>query len=119
MSDDPARPDAVPQPHLVVAMTGASGSCYAVALLRALGRLGRTIHLTASPSAAQVLQQEMGLSLPLNRFDPLIFGDLSPGRLIYHHHADFTAGIASGSFLTGGMVVIPCSMSTLARSPMG
>jgi 4-hydroxy-3-polyprenylbenzoate decarboxylase len=100
-------------------MTGASGACYAVSLLRTLGRLGRTIHLTASQSAADVLQQEMGLSFLLDRFDPLIFGELSPGRLIYHHHLDFTAGIASGSFLTGGMVVIPCSMSTLGAIAHG
>ena len=119
MSQDVARPLSAPQPDLVVAMTGASGAPYAVGLVRTLGRLGRTIHLTASPSAAQVLQQEMGLSLALKRFDPLIFGDLSPGRLIYHHHTDFTAGIASGSFLTGGMVVIPCSMSTLGAIAHG
>ena len=119
MSHDPSLPAAGAQPDLVVAMTGASGAPYAVGLLRTLGRLGRTIHLTASPSAAQVLHQETGLSLSLKRFDPLIFGDLAPGRLIYHHHADFTAGIASGSFLTGGMVVIPCSMSTLGAIAQG
>ena len=52
-------------------------------------------------------------------FDPAIFGDLVPGRLVYHHHEDFTAGIASGSFLTGGMVIIPCSMSTLGAIAHG
>ncbi|MGO8898775.1 MAG: UbiX family flavin prenyltransferase [Isosphaeraceae bacterium] len=119
MSHDPSLPAAGAQSDLVVAMTGASGAPYAVGLLRTLARLGRTIHLTASPSAAQVLHQETGLSLSLKRFDPLIFGDLAPGRLIYHHHADFTAGIASGSFLTGGMVVIPCSMSTLGAIAHG
>ncbi len=119
MSHDSALPAVAAQPDLVVAMTGASGAPYAVGLLRTLGRLGRTIHLVASPSAAQVLHQETGLTLSLRRFDPLIFGDLSPGRLIYHQHTDFTAGIASGSFLTGGMVVIPCSMSTLGAIAHG
>jgi flavin prenyltransferase len=105
---DYAGPD-----DLVVAMTGASGAPYAVRLLQVLGRLGRTVHLSLSPSAAQVLREEMGLNVVVDRFDPAVFGGLEPGRLIYHHYQDFSAGIASGSFPTGGMIVIPCSMSTL------
>lgn len=104
---------------LVLAMTGASGAPYAVRLLQVLARLGRTVHLTISASFAEVMRQEMGLSVSTTRFDPSIFGDLGPGRLIYHHHADFSAGIASGSFRTGGMVVAPCSMSTLASIAHG
>ena len=38
---------------------------------------------------------------------------------MYHHYQDFTAGIASGSFLTGGMIIIPCSMSTLGSIASG
>ncbi|MBI5759655.1 MAG: UbiX family flavin prenyltransferase [Planctomycetales bacterium] len=41
------------------------------------------------------------------------------GKLIYHHVRDFMAGIASGSFLTGGMVICPCSMGTLASIATG
>jgi 4-hydroxy-3-polyprenylbenzoate decarboxylase len=99
---------------LVLAMTGASGAPYAVRLLQVLCRAGRTVHLTISTSGAQVLREETGLSVALTRFDPAPFGDLGPGRLVYHHQADFGAGIASGSFRTAGMVVSPCSMSTLA-----
>ncbi|MFO0888379.1 MAG: flavin prenyltransferase UbiX [Isosphaeraceae bacterium] len=108
-----------PGPDLVVAMTGASGAPYALGLLRTLCRLGRTIHLTFSPSAAQVLREETGLSLGVGRFDPKLIGDLRPGRVIYHHHTDFGAGIASGSFPTAGMVVVPCSMSTLGSIAHG
>jgi len=104
---------------LVLAMTGASGAPYAVRLLQVLGRLGRTIHLSLSPSAAQVLEAEMGLEVALDRFDPSVFGDIGAGRLVYHHYQDFTAGIASGSFLTGGMIIIPCSMSTLGSIASG
>lgn len=104
---------------LVVAMTGASGSPYALKLLRTLCRAGRTVHLTVSPSAVQVLRQETGISLSLDHFDPAPLGELAPGRLVYHHYQDFSAGIASGSVLTGGMVVIPCSMSTLGAIAHG
>jgi 4-hydroxy-3-polyprenylbenzoate decarboxylase len=107
---------------LVLAMTGASGAPYAVALLRALCGAGRRVHLTISPSGAQVLREEMGIAVALGRgFDASVFG-LDPddlGRVVYHHHDDFSAGIASGSFPTGGMVVAPCSMSTLASIAHG
>ena len=106
-------------PPIVLAMTGASGAPYAVELLRTLSRSGRTVHLTISPSGAQVLREELGLEISLTRFDPAPFGDMGPGRVVYHHHGDFSAGIASGSFLTGGMVVSPCSMSTLAAIAHG
>jgi flavin prenyltransferase len=107
------------QTPVVLAMTGASGAVYAVRLLQVLCRAGRTIHLTISTSGAQVLREELGLSVALNRFDPLVFGDLGSGQLIYHHQSDFGAGIASGSFRTAGMVVAPCSMSTLASVAHG
>jgi 4-hydroxy-3-polyprenylbenzoate decarboxylase len=108
-------------------MTGASGAPYAVALLHALRSAGRTVHLTISPSGAQVLREELGVTVALDpaAFDPTVFGPPEggggegPGRLVYHHHGDFGAGIASGSFLTGGMVVAPCSMGTLAAIAHG
>jgi len=106
-------------PGFVVGMTGASGAPYAVRLLQVLCRSGRTVHLTISPSGADVLRQETGIAVSLGRFTPEVFGDLGPGRLIYHHHGDFSAGIASGSFPTLGMVVAPCSMSTLGAVAHG
>jgi flavin prenyltransferase len=106
-------------PNLVLALTGASGAPYALRLLQVLCRSGRTVHLTISPSGAEVLRQETGISVSLKEFDPACFGDLGPGRVLYHHHADFSAGIASGSFPTAGMVVSPCSMSTLASIAHG
>jgi flavin prenyltransferase len=105
--------------NVVMAMTGASGAPYAVRLLQVLGGAGRTIHLCISPSAALVLREEMDLDVALDSFDPAIFGGLGAGRLIYHHYQDFTAGIASGSFPTAGMVIIPCSMSTLGAIASG
>jgi 4-hydroxy-3-polyprenylbenzoate decarboxylase len=43
-----------------------------------------------------------------------ILSEAVRGKVTYHHHTDFMAGIASGSFLTDGMVICPCSMGTLA-----
>jgi 4-hydroxy-3-polyprenylbenzoate decarboxylase len=108
-------------PHaldLVVAMTGASGAPYAVRLLQVLSRFERTTHLTVSASAVQVLREELGLEISLDAFDPS-FAGIAPGRLVYHHYQDFNASIASGSFPTAGMVVVPCSMSTLGAIAAG
>lgn len=104
---------------VVLAMTGASGAPYAVELLRTLLRGGRTVHLTISASGVQVLRAELGLEVSLTEFDPSVFGDLGPGKIMYHDYRDFLAGIASGSFLTAGMVVAPCSMSTLGSIAHG
>ncbi len=104
---------------VVVAMTGASGAPYAVRLLQVLCRTGRTIHLCVSPSAATVLREEMDLEVALDAFDPAVFGGLGSGQLFYHHYQDFSAGIASGSFQTAGMVIVPCSMSTLGAIASG
>jgi 4-hydroxy-3-polyprenylbenzoate decarboxylase len=104
---------------LVVAMTGASGAPYAVRLLQVLCRQGRTIHFTLSASGAAVLREEMGISVALDAFVTTVFGERAPGRIVYHHVQDFTAGIASGSFPTDGMVIIPCSMSTLGAIASG
>jgi 4-hydroxy-3-polyprenylbenzoate decarboxylase len=112
-------PENVPGTDIVLAMTGASGAPYAVELLRTLNRVGRVVHLTISPSGAQVLREETGIEVSLKRFDPSAFGAVDAGRVVYHHHEDFSAGIASGSFLTGGMVVSPCSMSTVGSIAHG
>jgi 4-hydroxy-3-polyprenylbenzoate decarboxylase len=110
---------------LVVAITGASGSPYAIRLVEVLLRAGRTVHLTVSPAAVEVFEREVGHTLQLDpaAFDPLALlgtaDGLDLGRVRYHHYRDFNAGIASGSFLTGGMVVCPCSGGTLAAIAHG
>src|SRR4029077_3781217 len=45
--------------------------------------------------------------------------EVTPGQVVYHHYQNFGAGIASGSFLTGGMVVCPCSMGTIGAIAAG
>jgi flavin prenyltransferase len=105
---------------LVVALTGASGAPYGVRLLQVLLAAGRTVHLTISPSAVEVMRAELGFGVRLDRFDAAeLLGDISTERLHYHHYQNFQAGIASGSFLTGGMAVCPCSMGTVAAIAHG
>jgi flavin prenyltransferase len=106
---------------LVLAMTGASGSPYGVRLLELLLNAGRTVHLVISPAATEVMERELGVTIDPNRFDPslLLRSGTDLSRLHYHHFRDFQAGIASGSFLTAGMVVCPCSMGTLAAIAHG
>lgn len=112
---------------LVVAITGASGAAYAARLLQVLVKAGRRVHVTVSPSATQVFQLELGIKLDLQNCDlsQLLTEQTASnveqprGSLVYHHYQDFRAGIASGSFLTAGMVVCPCSMGTLASIANG
>ena len=132
--------------NLVLAMTGASGAIYSVRLLQVLLSAGRTVHLTISPAAVQVMREELDLKVDLKDFDPsqvlppeetvsgdsklnLLRGqggssifsesDSRFGRLVYHHYQDYNAGIASGSFPTEGMVICPCSMGTLGALANG
>lgn len=112
---------------LVVAITGASGAVYAARLLQVLVKAGRRVHVTVSPAATQVFQLELGLTLDLRNCDlsqllteqSASNNEQPRGSLVYHHYQDFRAGIASGSFLTAGMVVCPCSMGTLASIANG
>jgi 4-hydroxy-3-polyprenylbenzoate decarboxylase len=109
---------------LVLAITGASGTPYGVHLLEVLLRAGRTVHLTLSPAAVDVLARELDRHVHLDRF---LLADLlgpaadrgGPGQVHYHHFSNFQAGIASGSFLTAGMVICPCSMGTVAAIAHG
>jgi 4-hydroxy-3-polyprenylbenzoate decarboxylase len=112
----------MPATDLVVALTGASGAPYGVRLLETLLRAGQTVQISISPAAVEVMDRELGRTVNLDRFEPTaLLGEPppKPGRLVYHHYRDFSAGIASGSFLTGGMAICPCSMGTVAAIAHG
>jgi flavin prenyltransferase len=111
---------------LVVAITGASGAPYGLRLVEVCLLAGRTVHLVISPAATEVLSTETGRTVQLDqahfRAEDLlgpVSSTLDLSRLKYHHFRNFQAGIASGSFLTAGMAVCPCSMGTIAAIAHG
>ena len=108
---------------LIVGITGASGAVYARRLLDVLTNSSHTIHLTISPSGKAVLKQELDLNVDLDDFgvDQLDLPSSSErrGQIEYFHYQDFMAPIASGSCLTAGMVVCPCSGGTLSSIAHG
>lgn len=107
---------------IVVGITGASGAVYAVRLLDVLRNSGHDVHLSISASGRDVLQHELKLTIDLDHFDAncLRLSDNDRcGDLHYYHHQDFLAPMASGSFLTAGMVICPCSGTTLSAVASG
>jgi 2,5-furandicarboxylate decarboxylase 2 len=96
--------------RIVVGISGASGTAIGVRLLAALRRLGtHETHLIVSASGTVTAAQELGVAR----------GDLDGMADVVHNVRDIGAAVASGSFLTAGMVIAPCSMKTLAAVANG
>jgi 4-hydroxy-3-polyprenylbenzoate decarboxylase len=132
--------------NICIGITGASGAVYSLRLIEVLLATGYDVHLSISPSGAQVIHEEMDLRVDLNDFQPadLMLEDVTNasdskirmlqasagigtadsnvlsvdagrvGQLHYHHYQNYNSPIASGSFLTQGMVITPCSGATLS-----
>jgi 4-hydroxy-3-polyprenylbenzoate decarboxylase len=92
----------------MVGITGGSGAIYAVGLLAVLHNLGYTVRVTVTEGGADVLRHECGWTL----------SDLAQYAQVDDVH-DFFAAPASGTFRMDGMVVIPCSTSTLGKIAVG
>jgi flavin prenyltransferase len=108
-----------PPENLTVATTGASGSLFLKHFLLAVERdqRVRTVNFIASDSALRVMAEELGLRGRSN-LGVQILGKAS--RKIHQQaNADIAANIASGSYPAEAMVVIPCSVGTLARIANG
>ena len=89
---------------LVVGITGASGVIYGVETLRVLKSLGLESHLVLSEAAAMTLAIETDYTLEQVR---------SLADVVYNNK-DVGAAVASGSFQTRGMIVVPCTIKTLS-----
>ena len=100
---------------IVMGITGASGGPYAVRLLDGLEAAGVRVHLIVSPHGSRLLAEECGIpnATPAN-----LLGRNSD-RIHVEDYNDVGAGVASGSYLTDGMVICPCSSNTLAAVAAG
>lgn len=95
--------------RLIVGVTGGSGAIYAVALLKILQELNIETHLVVSKTGARVVEHECGVTLE----------ELKNMATYYHDQDNVGASIASGSFKTDGMIIVPCSMKTVASITHG
>ncbi len=99
----------VSQKRLIIGISGASGAVYAVRTLEMLREMDVETHLVVSPAGRMTVNYETGMD----------YGDLT--KLATHHYGakDIGAAISSGSFKTLGMLVVPCSMRSLAEIATG
>ncbi|WP_286392722.1 flavin prenyltransferase UbiX [Pseudanabaena mucicola] len=111
------------QRAIVLGVSGASGMIYAVRSLKFLLTNDYNVDLVASKAAMMVWQSENKIAIPSNLRSQEQFwrdqAESQSGKLICHQWADVGATIASGSFRTLGMLIIPCSMATVAKIAHG
>ncbi len=105
--------------NLTVAFTGASGAVFGRELLRTLEQDERvgTVNFVASENSLRVLAEELQLS-GRNGLVEKLLGQPS-AKIRQLSEADIGANIASGSYPSDAMVVLPCSMGTLAGIALG
>ena len=105
--------------NLTVATTGASGSLFLKHFLLALEADARiqTVNFITSDSGLRVMAEELGLSERNNLVTQII--GTSSKKIQQQSNTDIAANVASGSYPTDAMVVIPCSMGTLGRIANG
>jgi 4-hydroxy-3-polyprenylbenzoate decarboxylase len=101
--------------QIVVGITGASGAPYAVRLLECLCAAGVDVHLVVTPNGKRLLYDELQIT-------EVSAEGLLPApsdRLTIYPYGDVGAKLASGSFVTDGMIICPCSSNTLASVAAG
>ncbi len=90
--------------RLIVGLTGASGVIYGIRALEMLKTMGVETHLVLSQAAKATIAQETTWKI----------SDVEALAAVTHDHRDIGASIASGSFVTAGMLIAPCSIKTLS-----
>ncbi len=100
---------------VVVAITGASGAAYAQRLIQSLVDAECQVDLICSPYGKVLLRDELGIE----KVDAASILKNQSERLTTHNHGDQTSVLASGSYLTDGMIVCPASSNTVAAIAAG
>ena len=103
---------------VAVAITGASGACYATRTIAALVSQDVHVELIVSDYGRRLLRDELGDQAAVERLIPYLaekYGvAAAPDAITVHSNKDLGATIASGSHSCSGMAIVPCSMKTLA-----
>jgi len=112
-------PEANSGRNLTIATTGASGSIFLQQLLLAVERDARVgfVNFIASDSGLRVLAEELGISGRTKLAEQLL--GHSSRKIHQQANVDIGANVASGSYPSDGMIIIPCSVGTLARIASG
>ncbi|HEY6350293.1 MAG TPA: UbiX family flavin prenyltransferase [Candidatus Angelobacter sp.] len=108
-----------PQSILTIASTGASGAVFTRALLMLAERDRRikTVNFVASDNALRVFAEEMGIKGRTQLVQQLLGAKAK--KIQQQNNDDIGANVASGSYPTDAMIILPCSMGTLARIANG
>tara|TARA_Y100000588_G_scaffold139216_1_gene152996 strand:- start:41 stop:643 length:603 start_codon:yes stop_codon:yes gene_type:complete len=104
--------------RITVGVTGASGGIYALRTLRGLLMIGDDVDLIVSEFGWLILREECGFEGKQSAFGEFLqdlYGtEVEKGSLAIHSSGNLAATVASGSFKSRGMVVVPCSMKYLS-----
>src|SRR5262245_41743504 len=108
---------------VALGVTGASGAVYATRTLAAFLEQGVHVELVVSDYGRRLLRDELGDAATVDQLLPFLTDRYGPGvasgSMNLHSNRDLGATIASGSHGCGGMVIVPCSMKTLAAVAHG
>ncbi|MDD2619502.1 MAG: UbiX family flavin prenyltransferase [Syntrophomonadaceae bacterium] len=105
-------------PKYIVAITGASGVIYGVKLAAELLSRDFEVHLVCSEAAHIVMEKELPWIFE-NSLEATLRKYLPEGKLFFYANDAIASPIASGSYITDGMIIIPCTMATVSSLANG
>jgi len=121
--DTMTQPGETHQRSIAVGVTGASGAIYAVRTIAALLEQGCRLELVISDYGRRLLVDELGPEAKVDKLTDLLVGrygaGIRKGTFVVHSNKDLGASLASGSHRCDAMVIVPCSMKTLASVAHG